>query len=91
LGHAAATTREEARKICLERYDVEKAGGTLPARMDKSRYVNQCTLSILRSAKLEAELKASQQDQAQPQTGGANETTPDKNAATPAQTTSRPH
>lgn len=91
LGQAAATSREEARKICLERYNVEKAGGTLPAHMDKTRYLNQCTTSILRSAKLEEDLKAAEQNQTHPATAGENEVTETKPAETPKQTTSRPH
>lgn len=87
-GHASPA--QDAKKICLERYEVEKAGGTLPAGMNKTKYVNQCTLSILRNAKLEAELKASENPQAA-QSAGENELTAEPGEA-PKQTTARsPH
>ncbi len=52
-----ASTWEEARKVCLERYNDELRSGTVPNRMTKSRYLNQCQASYVRSAKLEDELE----------------------------------
>lgn len=57
LPEAHASLAQEAKKICLERYNVEKEGGTLPAGMPKSKYVSQCTRSFIRNAQLEAEMK----------------------------------
>ena len=48
-----ASVAEDAKKICLERYNVEKAGGTIPAGMPKAKYMKQCTTSIVRNAALE--------------------------------------
>ena len=62
---AAAATVQDAQKICTERYNIEKNGGTIPVGMSKSKYMNQCTGSIRRAAKLEQEL--AEQEQA---TGG---------------------
>ena len=53
---AAAGTTQDALKICTERYNIEKNGGTIPVGMSKSKYMNQCTGSIRRAAKLEQEL-----------------------------------
>jgi hypothetical protein len=44
---------QEAKKICLERYNLEKSGGTLPDGMAKSKYMSQCTNSIKRTAALQ--------------------------------------
>jgi hypothetical protein len=54
---AVSSPWEEARKICLERYNDEVRSGTVPNRMTKSRYLNQCQASYVRSAKLEDELE----------------------------------
>ena len=89
LGHASPA--QDAKKVCAERYEVEKKGNTLPAGMSKAKYLTQCTTSILRNAKLEAELKAQDQSAQQSQTGGQNELTP-KPEEQAKQTTSRsPH
>lgn len=53
---ATAATTQDALKICTERYNIEKSGGTIPVGMSKSKYMNQCTGSIRRAAKLEEEL-----------------------------------
>jgi hypothetical protein len=50
---ARASVAEDAKKICLERYNVEKAGNTIPAGMPKEKYMKQCTTSIVRNAALE--------------------------------------
>jgi len=84
-----ASPAQDARKVCLERYNVEKAGGTLPAGMSKAKYLTQCTTSILRNAKLEAELKAADQNAQPAQSGGQNELTP-KPEDSQKQTTGRP-
>ena len=53
---ATAATTQDALKVCTERYNIEKNGGTIPVGMSKSQYMNQCTGSIRRAAKLEREL-----------------------------------
>lgn len=53
---AGATSTDDAKKICLERYNLEKDGGTIPVGMSKAKYMSQCTNSIRRQAKLEQEL-----------------------------------
>lgn len=50
---ASASVVQEAKKICLERYNLEKSGGTLPDGMAKSKYMSQCTNSIKRTAALQ--------------------------------------
>ena len=50
---AHASVAQDAKKICLERYNVEKDGGTLPAGMAKAKYLKQCTTSYVRNAALE--------------------------------------
>ncbi len=50
---ASAPAAQEAKKICLERYNLEKSGGTLPDGMAKSKYMSQCTNSIRRIAALQ--------------------------------------
>ena len=52
---ASSTPAQDAKKICLERYTIEKNGGTLPDGMAKSKYMSQCTNSIKRIAALEAQ------------------------------------
>jgi hypothetical protein len=54
LAFAAASNVQDAKKICLERYNIEKSSGTLPDGMAKSRYLRQCTTSIKRIAALES-------------------------------------
>ena len=54
LPAAGASVAQDARKICLERYELEKSGGTVPGGMTKSKYVSQCTNSIKRHAALES-------------------------------------
>lgn len=53
LAAASAANAQDAKKICLERYNLEKSGGTLPDGMAKSKYMSQCTNSIKRIAALE--------------------------------------
>ena len=67
---AAAFDSKAANKICVERYNVEKEGGTVPAGMPKSKYVSQCTRAMRRNAQLQAELAAQAAEKA-----GANELT----------------
>ena len=54
---AAASVWDEARKVCLERYNDELKSGSVPNRMTKDRYVKQCQASFVRSAKLDEELE----------------------------------
>ena len=90
LSPGQASPAQDAKKVCLDRFEIEKAGGTLPIGMNKTEYVNQCTLSILRNAKLDAELKAAENPQAT-QSAGENELTARPGDA-PKQTTARtPH
>lgn len=57
LGTAAhASTSQDAQKICVERYNTEKSGGTIPVGMSRSKYLSQCVGSIRRAAKLEQDL-----------------------------------
>lgn len=55
---ASSTSTQDAKKICLERYNLEKEGGTIPVGMSKSKYMSQCTNSIRRNAQLEQEMSA---------------------------------
>lgn len=54
---ATASVWDEARKVCLERYNDELKSGSVPNRMTKDRYVKQCQASYVRSAKLDQELE----------------------------------
>lgn len=49
---AAASVTQEAKKVCTERYNAEKDGGTLPVGMPKSKYMSQCTKGYVRTAQL---------------------------------------
>ncbi len=53
---AYASSTQDAQKICVERYNTEKSGGTIPVGMSRSKYLNQCVGSIRRAAKLEQDL-----------------------------------
>jgi hypothetical protein len=68
---AATFDVKAARKTCLDLYNAEKESGTIPAGMPKSKYVNQCTNSMRRSAELDKELAA----QTPPPSSGSNEIT----------------
>ncbi len=92
-----ASTWEEARKVCLDRYNDEARSGTVPNRMTKSRYLNQCQASYVRSAKLEDELEetldqnAVQSDDAADRNGqGGPELLPPRAAQAKPATPSRP-
>lgn len=87
--HAAA---QDVRKICTERYNTEKAGGTIPVGMSKTTYMNQCTGSIRRAEKLEQELATGQTGNAQDATdqAGSNEVSASTTTAKPAATTAKP-
>jgi hypothetical protein len=87
LTPASASVAEDAKKICLERYNVEKAGGTIPAGMPKAKYLKQCTTSIARNARLEAEMEAAAAAQGQSGQGGPAITDP---ANTPKLTNPKP-
>jgi hypothetical protein len=87
LAPANASIKEDAKKICLERYNVEKAGGTIPAGMPKEKYMRQCTTSIVRNAQIEAEMEAAAAAQGQGGQGGPALTDP---SATPKLTTTKP-
>jgi len=54
---ASASVWDDARKVCLDRYNDEVKSGTVPNRMTKARYLNQCQASYVRTAKLEDELE----------------------------------
>lgn len=53
----AGSVWEEARKVCTDRYNDEVKSGTVPNGMNKTRYMNQCQGSYVRSVKLESELE----------------------------------
>jgi hypothetical protein len=89
LTATAHATTQDARKICTERYDTEKAGGTIPVGMSKSTYMNQCTGSIRRAAKLEKEL-ADQASETGAGQAGSNEVTTSTTPAKPAATLNKP-
>ena len=72
----ASVTQASPQKICPERYNAENASGTIPYRMSKTNYINQCTGSIRRAAKLEQELA---DGTAATDDVGANEVTPRDN------------
>ena len=91
IGPSHASPAQDAKNVCLERYEVEKKGGTLPAGMSKAKYLTQCTTSILRNAKLEAELKAQDQTAQQTPSGGQNELTPKPEEAQKQTTSRSPH
>ena len=74
---------QEAKKTCLERYNAEQQGGTIPAGMSKSKYLSQCVNSMRRNAELEKDLAEQTTTQA-----GSNELTASsggKTGTTPAQ------
>ena len=83
---ANATTAQDPQKVCLDRYNVEKSGGTIPVGMSKSTYMRQCTGSIRRAAKLEKQLG---QDGADAGSDGTNVVTVAPGTARPA-TQSKP-
>lgn len=89
---AQASLAQEAKKICIERYNVEKAGGTLPAGMPKSKYLSQCTRSFIRNAQLEAEMNEAAAERAtqsgEQSSAGENELTV-KSGQVPKTTTAR--
>jgi len=53
---SAGSVWDEARKVCTERYNDEVKSGTVPNGMNKTRYMNQCQGSYVRSVQLENEL-----------------------------------
>jgi len=63
---AAASVAEDAKKVCLERFNDEQKSGSVPKGMNKQRYLSQCQRSYARSVQLENELN--NQD-AKPDTG----------------------
>jgi len=64
---SAGSVWDEARKVCTDRYNDEARSGTVPNGMNKTRYMNQCQGSYVRSAKLENELE----DNLNEDTGGS--------------------
>ena len=54
---SAGSVWDEARKVCTERYNDEVKSGTVPSGMNKTRYMNQCQGSYVRSVQLENELE----------------------------------
>lgn len=87
-GMAANASVQDAHKICIERYNTEKAGGTIPVGMSRATYINQCTGSIRRAAKLEREL--AEQGAAPADQAGSNEVVVAPNPVRPAATTHKP-
>lgn len=87
-GMAAHASVQDAHKICIERYNTEKAGGTIPVGMSRATYINQCTGSIRRAAKLEREL--AQQADAPADQSGSNEVVIGPKAAMSVTTTAKP-
>lgn len=84
---AAVFDAKEAKKTCLDRYNEEQAGGTIPAGMSKSKYLSQCVNSMRRNAELEKELT-----EQTPAVGGSNELTAGpaaKTGTTPVQSKPR--
>jgi hypothetical protein len=88
---AAKFDAKEANKICTERYNVEKAGGTVPAGMPKSKYVGQCTRAMKRNAEIEADLAEQLQGTETEESGGNNEiTATTQHATSSSQPTKKP-
>ena len=54
---SAGSVWDEARKVCTARYNDEVKSGTVPNGMNKTRYMNQCQGSYVRSVQLESELE----------------------------------
>jgi hypothetical protein len=75
---AGASVAQDAQKICLERYNVEKAGNTIPAGMPKSKYMSQCTKSVVRNAQIEEDLANDAASQGAGGEGGPLITDPSK-------------
>ncbi len=59
---SAGSVWDEARKVCTERYNDEVKSGTVPSGMNKTRYMNQCQGSYVRSVQLENELEENLHD-----------------------------
>lgn len=59
---AMASVYDDAKKVCLERYNDELKSGSVPKGMNKTRYLTQCQNSYVRSVKLENELNENQAD-----------------------------
>lgn len=84
---AYASSTQDAQKTCIERYNTEKSGGTIPVGMSRSKYLSQCVGSIRRAAKLEQELAdgtAGNDDV------GSNEVATTNASGKPAATTAKP-
>ena len=86
---AAHAATQDPLKICTERYNTEQAGGTIPVGMSKKTYMNQCTGSIRRAAKLEKQLAEESGDAGAGQSG-SNEVAASTGTAKPAATLSKP-
>jgi len=88
---ANSAVAQDAVKICTDRYNTEKAGGTIPVGMSKSKYMSQCTGSMRRAAKLEQELSQGASDSGNAgNNAGSNEVTATTTPAKPVPTTSKP-
>lgn len=59
---AIASVYDDAKKVCLERYNDELKSGSVPNGMNKTRYLNQCQKSYVHSVQLENELNENQAD-----------------------------
>ena len=70
LSAGATSVTEDAKKVCIERYNMEKDGGSLPKGMAKSKYMSQCTKGYVRTVQLEAGLARQGTNSAQGETGG---------------------
>ena len=53
---AAASVAEDAKKVCLDRFNDEQKSGSVPKGMNKQRYLAQCQKSYVHSIQLENEL-----------------------------------
>jgi hypothetical protein len=67
---AAASVAEDARRVCLERFNDEQKSGSVPKGMNKARYLAQCQKSYVHSVQLENELN--NQDKADNSIDGSN-------------------
>lgn len=85
---AATFDAQAAKKTCVDQYNREKEGGTIPAGMAKSKYVNQCFSSMRKNAQLEQQLAEEQSGQAG--SSGSNELTPTTPATPPKPATKGP-
>ncbi|MFM9863220.1 MAG: hypothetical protein ACKVRO_06400 [Micropepsaceae bacterium] len=87
---ANASAPPDAKKICVDRFNTENASGTIPYRMSKATYINQCIGSIRRAAKLEQELSEGTAGTDTAGNAGGNEAASTSTTTKPATTTNKP-